>query len=149
MWPEDSNLCGGLLMFEWFDFPTFMNSVIGSLFVGLVLVSAAPLWMKCLKPLGVVNFKKVLGVMVFPGILIGFVVLSATFLGYSERSRTPSYHPDLSDEEAARVYAECEMESIEATSAIGSRSSRDYQRVNYRGACLIKKGFKWELEDAE
>ena len=136
-------------MFEWFDFSAVMNSIIGSLFVGALLLSAAPIWIKWLQPRDFSTFRKIAEVMAIPTILIGLLLLSVTILGYLERSSIPSYHPDFSDEEAARAYAECEMESIEATSEIRSEISRDHQRMNYRAACLIRKGFKWERGDAD
>lgn len=126
------------------DFSTIASSAIGSLIAGLLFLSSAPLWLKWIKSRDTTKLKgAVKGVLVFS--LIGAIlVLCIWALDHMEKVRTPSYHPTLPDGEAAEAFLECDMESIEATASIISRSERNSSRIRHRANCLLIKGFKFD-----
>ena len=124
-------------MLDWFNLSTMLNSVIGSLIAGLLLLTTAPVWWwKWFKPGDTTKFRK--GLLSFAGVL-GFLIL----LVYLERSSIPPHHPTLSDKEAEAAFAECAMKSIEATAAIRGSGSRLAAQRRHEKACLIDKGFEW------
>ena len=126
-------------MLDWFDLSTMLSSVLGSFIAGLLLLTAMPVWWKWLKPGDTTKLRKTIGAIFFCAVVLGLLILS----GYLGRNSIPLHHPTLSDKEAASAFFECEMKSIDITSAIQRRSSREAAKRRYRSACLIGKGFEW------
>lgn len=125
------------------DFTAIVSSVIGSLIVGILLVTSAPLWWKKWVS-NVTKLKKALGGVAFFVFIIGGITLAILGLEYVETKSIPPHHPGLTNEEVQLAHAECEMKSIEASADIISRSERSWARQRYRAACLIERGFRWE-----
>ena len=125
------------------DLTAIVSSVIGSLIVGILLVTSAPLWWRKWVS-NVTKLKKALGVVAFIVVILGGIALAILGLDYIETKSIPPNHPGLTNEEVQLARAECEMKSIEASADILSRSERSWARQRYRAACLIEKGFRWE-----
>ena len=125
------------------DTTAILNSAIGSLAAGLLLVGSAPIWWRWwISHTGML--KRIVAWITLIGVPVGIVFGASWLLAYSESTRTPHLHPGLTVEEATRAISTCEMKSIETTTNIISQSSRHTARVRYKAACLIEKGFRWE-----
>lgn len=134
---------------EWLDLSTILNSALGSIIVGLLFLSSAPVWWTWLKLGDTTKLRKKVQSLTVFAVLLGVLVPSGAVLDYFERTSIPPHHPTLTDKEAALAFSECEMKSVEATSVIISRSDRTAARHGYRAACLLSKGFEWAPREEE
>ena len=137
-------------MSELLNLHTIVSSAIGSLIAGLILLGTAPVWWKWLHLENTAELKEKLKSILFFVVLIGILILLMMLSSYFEARSIPQYYSELSNEEAKMAIAECELQSIEATSTINSRYDRNSARVRIRSTCLLSKGFEWNPpEDAE
>ena len=129
-----------------FDMSSVVNSMIGSLIIGLLFLGTSPFWWKILRKL--CTYKKIRTVV--PVVTIVAVIALVMGLSLAFAPAKESYklvNPSMTEEKISEVALECEMKAMEVTSQMGgltrrARDERSYTFHRYRNMCLSQNGIE-------